>query len=421
MSVFDESLSRRSFAKTATAVSAGVMFGVPASFSARAQDATPVEAGGPGLPPPPEGSTVVAEGLLNPRFLAFGDDGTLYITENGYGGDEELALPEFGTGELEATPATPGADVVVAPEGTPVEAPPMPPSTRGYTGRISQVSADGMQEVLVDGLASYSDGAGPNGIALGDGEIYFSIGGIATGSGLEPLPEENTVNRVVLETGAVELIAELGSYEGENNPDGTDVNPNLYMVATSGDGQLLVADAGANTVYTVDLASGEFELTAVVPELPDLPGMEAAADAGQRQGVPTGVAVADDGTTYVGLLSEGWPEGAPSILTLAEDGTFEAESGPLGFNVGITVGPDGLVYASQLFTFTDASPEPGLGSVVRITADGEIEPVLEGVFMPHGIAFDADGNMYVAINSLVSGPDMAGGQVIRVDGVATSA
>jgi hypothetical protein len=56
MSVFDESLSRRSFAKTATAVSAGVMFGVPASFSARAQDATPVEAGGPGLPPPPEGS-----------------------------------------------------------------------------------------------------------------------------------------------------------------------------------------------------------------------------------------------------------------------------------------------------------------------------------------------------------------------------
>ena len=47
--------------------------------------------------------------------------------------------------------------------------------------------------------------------------------------------------------------------------------------------------------------------------------------------------------------------------------------------------------------------------------------MLDGVMMPHGIAFDADGNLYVAINSLMSGPDMAAGQVIRIDGVATSA
>ena len=51
---------------------------------------------------------MVAEGLWNPRFLAFGDDGTLYITENGVGGDEVIGQPESGTGELEATPgATP--------------------------------------------------------------------------------------------------------------------------------------------------------------------------------------------------------------------------------------------------------------------------------------------------------------------------
>lgn len=40
--------------------------------------------------------------------------------------------------------------------------------------------------------------------------------------------------------------------------------------------------------------------------------------------------------------------------------------------------------------------------------------------MPHGLAFDADGNLYVAINSLVSGPGMPAGQVIRIDGVAAS-
>jgi hypothetical protein len=40
--------------------------------------------------------------------------------------------------------------------------------------------------------------------------------------------------------------------------------------------------------------------------------------------------------------------------------------------------------------------------------------------MPHGVAFDAEGNLYVAINSLMSGPDMPAGQIIRIDGVAAT-
>src|SRR3712207_7103131 len=40
-----------------------------------AQEASPV-AEGPGLPPPPENCTVVAEGLWAPRFVAVGDDGS---------------------------------------------------------------------------------------------------------------------------------------------------------------------------------------------------------------------------------------------------------------------------------------------------------------------------------------------------------
>lgn len=408
MPVSDESMSRRSFVKSTAAASAGVVLGISATPAVFGQeDATPEPEAGPGLPPLPEGATVVAEGLWNPRFLAFGDDGTLYITENGVGGDEVLNPPEVGTGEVEATPA---------------DEPAMPPSTRGYTGQISQVTADGTQSVLVDGLASYSDGVGPVGIALGPGEVYFSIGGIAVGAGAEPLPEENTVNRLVLETGQVEVIAELGPYEVENNPDGSDVNPNLYELASAADGGLIVMDAGGNTIYSIDQNTGEFELTAVVPLLGELPGGEdVPAEMTERQAVPTGVAVGADGTTYVGLLSEGWPEGAPSVLTLEPDGTFGAASGPLMFNVAITVGPDGLVYASQLFSFSEDVPEPGPGSVVRITADGAVEPVVEGLMMPHGVAFDAEGNLYVAINTLMSAPDMPAGQVIRIDGVASGA
>lgn len=414
MSVLDPRLSRRSFTKSAAAVSAGLALGVPASAAVLAQDATPVVETAPGLPPLPEGATVYAEGLWNPRFLVFGEDGTLYISEAGIGGDEVIGQPEVGTSELEG-----GATPVAEPIATPEE-PAAPLSTRGYTGQISAVAPDGTQSVLASGLASYSDGVGPVGIALGVGEVYFAIGGMGVGMGIDPLPEENTVNRLVLETGAVDVIAFPGGYEVDNNPDGTDVNPNLYEMATLGDGRLLVADAGGNTLYTIDPASGAFELAAVIPELGSLPGGEGApSEMAARQSVPTGVATAPGGVTFVGLLSEFWPEGAPSVLTLGADGTLTPVAGPLSFVVGLAVGPDDHLYASQLFTPpAEGSQEPGIGSVVRVYGDGTIEPVVEGVMMPQGIAFDAAGNMYIATNSLISAPDAPAGQVIRIDGIA---
>src|SRR5690606_26099917 len=125
----------------------------------------------------------------------------------------------------------------------------------------SALAPDGTLSVVASGLASYSDGVGPVGVEVGAGEVYFAIGGMGVGMGMDPLPEENTVNRLVLETGEVEVIAFLGGYEVENNPDGTDVNPNLYEIATRADGRLLVADPGGNTLYTVDPATGAFELT----------------------------------------------------------------------------------------------------------------------------------------------------------------
>lgn len=166
--------------------------------------------------------------------------------------------------------------------------------------------------------------------------------------------------------------------------------------------------------------TGEFSLVAVVPNLTELTGAEPETEAGPRQPVPTGITVSEDGSTYVGLLSEFWPEGAPSVLRLEEDGTFTPIGGPLSFVVGVRVGPDGMIYASELFTLVEGAEEPGPGRVVRMSTDGEIEVILESVFMPHGLAFDADGNLYVAINSLVSGPGMPAGQVIRIDGVAAS-
>ena len=66
------------------------------------------------------------------------------------------------------------------------------------------------------------------------------------------------------------------------------------------------------------------------------------------------------------------------------------------------------MYVSQLTAdFSGEMPAPG--NVFRINADGTPEAVVEGLFFPHGIAFDADGNLFVTVNSIISAPDAADG------------
>jgi len=65
--------------------------------------------------------------------------------------------------------------------------------------------------------------------------------------------------------------------------------------------------------------------------------------------------------------------------------------------------------------------QPAPGPVLRINADGSVEPVVEGLLFPHGIAFDATGNRSVTVNSILSGPEVSLGQVLPFDGIATPA
>jgi sugar lactone lactonase YvrE len=376
-----------------------------------AQEATPTD----GEMALPAGCTVVADGLINPRFVKIATDGTLYVTEAGTGGDEPL-------------------------EGGP-EGEEGPPQTRGTTGQVTAISPDGTQTVVASGLSSYAEGAGPTGIVLGDGVIWVSIGGGAGFRGIDPLETENSVVQIDLATGEATVLANLGAFEVENNPDGTDVNPNLYGMDIGADGQLYVADAGGNTVYRVDPATGEFSLLGVVPgpQLPGGPEAEASPVEGEEvapeaesspvaedelgppQAVPTGVHVGADGNVYVATLGAFIP-GAAQVLIAQADGSF-VDTGATGLSVGIGValGPDGSLYVSQLATFTSETEPPGPGNVVRIGPDGTAEIVVDGIPFAHGIAFDDAGNLYVVAYSTSFGPPMGPGQVWRCDGIAPAA
>ncbi len=368
----------------------------------------------------PEGCEVVADDLVNPRYVAIADDGTLYVTEAGHGGDEQLSPPEEDVEEVVGSPVVEAIEEATPAEGE--EGPPL--GSRGYTGQVTAVTPDGAQTVLADGLPSYEEGVGPTGIALGAGVIWVANGGAAVALGADPLENENSVVSIDVTTGEVALVAELGSFEEANNPDGTDVNPNLYGMDLGADGLLYVADAGGNTVYQVDPTTGEFALLGIVPspvapggEAPDAEASPAAEEA--LQPVPTGLDVGIDGNVYVITLGALAPE-ASSVLIAQADGTFVEAATGLTTGIGVTVGPDGALYASQLTAgFAGEQPEPG--NVVRIGTDGTAEPVLEDLPFPHGITFDADGNLYVVVNSTSFGPPLGPGQVWRCEGVVDAA
>ncbi|MGE3798937.1 MAG: ScyD/ScyE family protein, partial [Thermomicrobiales bacterium] len=265
-----------------------------------AQDASPVASPVAAGPEP----TVLASGLMSPRYLAVGADGSVYVTEAGIGGDEELMAPAEGSSEgtPEAMTGTPESMTAFA--------------TRGPSGQVTKIAPDGTVSVVASGITSYLIGGfeatGPAGIAVADGTIYVSVGGPGPATGTVPASDhDNRVIAIDEATGEITVLADIGAYEIANNPDPNAVDSNLYGLAQGADGLLYVADAGGNTVYSVDPTTGELAVVAVIPgiELPEemqQPGGNPARGGAQElDPVPTGVAIGGNGDVFVSLLSGG--------------------------------------------------------------------------------------------------------------------
>lgn len=346
----------------------------------------------PVVPQLPANISLIADGLENPQYLAIAADGTIFISETGaFETDTIVASPVAGT------PAPAGAATV-----------------HGETGLVSSVTPDGTRTVIVGGLPSYlsaSGADGPAGLALVDGSVLVVIGGAAAAiSEVTPYPNENSLLRIDLATGVATNLANIGAYETENNPDGFAISSNCRGLAVV-DGIAWVSDAGGNTIYAIDLAAGEVRPLAVIPGIP------ATEPNPERQGlneidpVPSGLAVAPDGTLLVGFVGAApVTSGSSGILKVAPDGTVMNWAGGLMNIVAMAIAPDGTVYASQLSADPISSP-PATGSIVRLSVDGASELVIEGLDMPRGLAFDAAGDLHVVVRSFGSAN---GGVVVRI-------
>lgn len=361
---------------------------------------------------------VIATDLVNPRGMAFDDNGDLYVTEAGLGAGIGVESPT-------------------------VQGPtPFQTVSFGTSGAINRLDLDTLQkEVVVDNLASalfteivaeinlernWSNGASSIGFD-DNGDVYVTIGfGTLT---------ELKDDLVALDVGAEDLgklikfeIQEDGSwlrdtsfdvdlvdYEAQNNLDGEDVVSNPYVLEVTEDA-VLTLDASANTLLSIDKETGAISVVAVLPPL------DVETPFGQPQSVPTALAIGSDGAYYVGeFTGVPYPETQARILRIVPG--EEPEVYATGFTSinGLEFDSQGNLYVleysvNSLFTV----PETFASAVTKISPDGSREIIVEadeGLEAANGIAIDSNDNVFLvnkSTNNINEITNNGEGQVIQI-------
>jgi hypothetical protein len=329
-------------------------------------------------------TTVVMSGLENPRGLAFGPEGALYVAESG-------------------TPQITG---------------PCVPVVRGDncysgTGAITRLWR-GRQERIVSGLPSVflpqaNDVTGPHHISFqGRGNMFVTIGwggDPAARAGLGELGHALGTLIRVQPSGGWSVVADVAALEGSLNPDGNLPDSNPYGVAAI-PGRQFVADAGGNTLVQVT-ANGTVSLVAVFPPTPVPPG-PFNPPFQQQEAVPTAVQQGPDGAIYVSTLT-GVPflPGTARIYRVVPGQSPQLYAGGFGAIVDFDWGPDGSLYVLQFATGPFLA-QPG--ALIRVAPDGTRTTVTTDLVAPTGLAVGPDGALYVSN----FGPVPGMGQVLRI-------
>lgn len=335
-------------------------------------------AGGAGGSP---SERVVMTGLDNPRGLAFGPEGGLYVVEAGRGGSGPCQTLR-------------GATQCYGPSGA---------VTRLWRGDQARIAG---------GLPSM---VSPSGDAWGAHDLSFQGRGgayITTGFGANPTLRAGFgaagmgFGRLIKmnASGSWRFVADLAAYELANNPDGGLVETNPYGVL-AGAGGRIVAEAAANALLRVD-ASGDISTLATFPSRAQgrLTPNGVLTDA-----VPTAVVVGPDGAYYVPeLTGQPFEEGAARIYRIVPGQPPQTFLTGFKTVLDIDFGLDGSVYVLQHATGAGITPSSGV--LVRVAPDGARTTVRAQLNRPTSVLVAPDGALYVTNN----GASVGTGQVLRI-------
>jgi hypothetical protein len=333
---------------------------------------------------PPQGTvTVFASGLNNPRGLKFGPDGALYVAEGGVGGSDP-------------PPSTKECTVL----------PPVGPYTGSIVGsRISRIDRHGSRTTVVDNLPSSQTSdlsgnlvSGVADIAFLDGAMYAILAGAGCSHGVPSLP--NGVIRI--HRGGWSLINDLGAFQRAHpvaNPEPLDFEPD-------GTWYSMIAVHGA--LYAVEPNHGEID------QIRASGSISRVIDVSATQGhvVPTALAY-HRGNFYVGNLGK-FPQapGSSNVWRVTPDGHIALHASGFNMVLGLAFDHRGRLYVLQ--SSEAPAPTPQTGSVVRLSRDGTERTVIaSGLFLPSGMTFGPDGNLYIS-NVGFGPPPLGLGQILEV-------
>ena len=331
----------------------------------------------------PEGPafTVVIDELDNPRGLFVTDDGDLFVTQAGTGGDEcQDAEVDEGTDPVEICFGATGSVLLVDEEGA-----------------FMAVSS------IVSMLDIRGDIVGVQDVAIGEDGLIYSIVGL----GADPADRQGFPAQaadlgwiVSASTGSNPIPdIDVAFYETVNNPDNGALDSNPYSFASDGAGGWVVSDAGMNALLHVnDL--GQVSTMAVfgerLVEAPPFLGMPAGSLI-PMQAVPTGVVQGPDGAYYVGELT-GFPFEVGSARVWRVTATGQASIYAEGFTniVDLAFDSQGNLYVLELATNSLLSEDVS-SAVIRVSSNGlQTEVAGDGLTFATGIAIGPEDTVYVS-------------------------
>jgi len=333
----------------------------------------------------PNNVTVFATGLNNPRGLKFGPDGNLYVAEGGIGGAD----------------STEGCCEQVIP--------PVGPYTGSVTGsRISKIDANGVRTTAVDNLPSSQTSATTGNLTSGAADIafigetlYILLAGAGCSHGVSQVPEmPNGLLRVNAD-GTTELIANLSAFvkanpvahpnPGDFEPDGT-----WYSMIALGD-----------TLYAVEPNHGELDKITASGQISRI------ADISASQGHMVPTALAYHGNFYVGNLNT-FPvvPGSSKILKITPSGNVTVAIEGLTTVLGLLFDGRDRMYVLETST-APGDPTPFTGKVIRVDRSGHQTEIASGLFFPTGMTLGPDGALYVS-NVGFGPPPVRLGEILRI-------